>query len=754
MPIARFARTLFAAICLLFVGPALASASLIVNTTADEPDQVPGGTCNTAAGKCSLRAAIEVSNLIGTGETIFFSEAEFQGQMADTISLSTPLPAITAPASIAAEICPTAAGVNGPCAGIDGPSGQAALKIEAGESAVMNLAITGAQTGIFLSAGPDELIAQGNWIGVKLDGSAGANGTGIFLDPESNKSRIGGVEAVQRNVISNNSVNGLQISGADKTKILGNYFGVDPAGTAAAPNGKSIEITDTTGEPAFKANDNVIGTTVEGSSYPCDHGCNLISGSAIGIDLNGNGSGLNEAPASGPTTIAGNFLGTNAAGNGPFPAATTYHILAGGADNVLIGGGGKYSGAANYISGGTYGIYAEGGADLLVQGNWIGYAASGVQVTPPSTAGIFSYAGGLPGVGDRPVFADNWIRMVEGSGLEQVFGLAKVTENFFQGGLNNILTRGSGVNGALIEKNEFTESQAAAIQLRSDENKLLGNRFVNSGGAAIEVASVNLGFGFPLVTGNLIGGLLPGQENTILLSAGNPIKVLGTEEGQNEIGRNVGEKNGGAFIDLVAAVGGEAGPAEGIQPPALTTARQNEAKGTSLPGAKVRVFRRATPDPGGISAFLGEAVASGSGEWAVAYPESIPGGALVTATQTNTLGGTSELSSTVTTVADPVVCPGGPGCPPPTPPDTTKPKVTIKKAPKAKSTSTTAKFKFVSNESGSKFKCKLDKKAFANCKSPKTYKKLKPGKHVFKVKATDAAGNVSAVVTRKFTVVE
>jgi hypothetical protein len=86
--------------------------------------------------------------------------------------------------------------------------------------------------------------------------------------------------------------------------------------------------------------------------------------------------------------------------------------------------------------------------------------------------------------------------------------------------------------------------------------------------------------------------------------------------------------------------------------------------------------------------------------------------------------------------------------------DTTKPIVTIKKAPKAKSTATTAKFKFVSNESGSTFQCKLDKKAFAKCKSPKTYKKLKLGKHVFKVKATDAAGNVSAVLTRKFTVLE
>ena len=60
-------------------------------------------------------------------------------------------------------------------------------------------------------------------------------------------------------------------------------------------------------------------------------------------------------------------------------------------------------------------------------------------------------------------------------------------------------------------------------------------------------------------------------------------------------------------------------------------------------------------------------------------------------------------------------------------PDTTAPKVTITKAPKAKSTSTTAKFKFKANEAGSNFQCKLDKGKFKNCRSPKTYKKLKPG---------------------------
>jgi hypothetical protein len=42
----------------------------------------------------------------------------------------------------------------------------------------------------------------------------------------------------------------------------------------------------------------------------------------------------------------------------------------------------------------------------------------------------------------------------------------------------------------------------------------------------------------------------------------------------------------------------------------------------------------------------------------------------------------------------------------------------------------------------STFLCKLDKKAFATCRSPKTYKNLKPGKHKFQVKARDMTGEL------------
>jgi hypothetical protein len=48
------------------------------------------------------------------------------------------------------------------------------------------------------------------------------------------------------------------------------------------------------------------------------------------------------------------------------------------------------------------------------------------------------------------------------------------------------------------------------------------------------------------------------------------------------------------------------------------------------------------------------------------------------------------------------------------------------------------------------FKCKLDKGKLKPCRSPKTYKKLKPGKHKVFVQATDSVGNVGKTAKKSF----
>ena len=78
------------------------------------------------------------------------------------------------------------------------------------------------------------------------------------------------------------------------------------------------------------------------------------------------------------------------------------------------------------------------------------------------------------------------------------------------------------------------------------------------------------------------------------------------------------------------------------------------------------------------------------------------------------------------------------------PADTDPPETSFGKAPKGKLKKPKTTIEFSSDEAGSTFQCKLDKKPSAACTSPHKLKKLKPGKHTFSVFATDRAGNADA----------
>ncbi len=81
--------------------------------------------------------------------------------------------------------------------------------------------------------------------------------------------------------------------------------------------------------------------------------------------------------------------------------------------------------------------------------------------------------------------------------------------------------------------------------------------------------------------------------------------------------------------------------------------------------------------------------------------------------------------------------------------DTKAPNATIGKGPAKSTKSKQATFRFSSTESGSTFKCKLDKGAWRSCKSPKTYRSLKKGSHTFQVAATDKAGNADKTPAKR-----
>jgi len=747
----RVALTLLAALFLLGF-PAVASATeYLVNTKADEPDKAPGAPCETNAGVgvCSLRAAIEVANSTpAVADKIFF--LSFTGKLSDTITISTPFATITSPLEINGGTCSTAAGPIGPCVGISGPNGSTAFTVTAESSAIRGLAIATASTGIRVEA--KKFTATSDWFGVNLDGGLGAPGTfGIAVSPNADEATIGGTAVGDLRNVFANSGTGLQLRGASKATVQGNYFGVKPDGVTAAANTRNLVVADSTGPlpDGTPAKNNLIGAAVGSAgaeTAACDNGCNVFAGTPSGAAVNLEGSdAFEEKAATGPTTISGNFVGLDATGTGELPA-TGYGILAGGADHVTIGGPGE--GAANYLVGGSEAIFSgSDGDDFLALGNSIGFKTNGTAATAPAGKGIYVLA---LTVTEEPEIDTNEIRMSGGVGIETRFSVGRVIDNDVEGGETGIVFGVGG--GGLIAGNTVKGSSAAGILIESSNNDVRNNTVLSAGAAGIAVKPPA---GITPTTGNLIGSDEEGEGNTIEGSAGAAIEIFeeaGEPGSWTEIARNDGSGNGGLFIHLKPNAN------EGVLPPAISAATKTSVEGSGAEeNATIRVFRKASSEAGELQSFLGETQADGSGNWKLTY--SVPGGTIVAATQTKETGATSELS-TATVPADPsdpckdALPPAQCAAPPPPAPaaDTTAPTAKITKAPKAKSTSTTAKFKFSSNEAGSRFECKLDKGKFKNCKSPKTYKKLKLGKHVFKVRAIDKAGNVGKAVKRKFTV--
>lgn len=738
----RAALALLAALFVLVL-PATASAEVTIDSVADEPDAVAGGACATAAGKCTVRAAIEVTNLAGTAQDVFFS-SEFNGQLSDTVVLTSPLPAIKAPILLDAGRCSL-----NPCAGVSGPTGTFGVTVEADGVTIRNLSITGALVGINVINKSESFTAARNWIGVKLDGTAGPNNTGLFIGPGSD-----GATIWERNVIAGNNTDGVKnegidIEGASNAVIRDNYFGVAPDGTTRMENGTNIEITDSTTGGGFAAEDNEIGATIEGApliSEACDGGCNVISGASKGIDLNG--FEASEAPASGPTIIHGNYIGLDAAGSSAV-VNSEHGISASEADQLTVGG--LAPTGKNYLAGGGIGIVADGDK-VKVLGNAIGVAPDGSDLPAPETAGVFAAASG---VSEEPSIENNEIRMDDGVGIDAWFDTGRVVGNHLEGGSSGIWTRfGSG--GGLIAGNEIESPTDYGILVESPDNEVRANTIADSAGVGIGVTNPP---GIAM-NGGLIGGDTAEKENVIEGSKGAAIEILeeATEPGSTtEIARNRGSDNGGLFIDLVA------GANEGILPPAFSAAIQSKAEGTAEPGATVRVFRKASTELGELQSTLAETTADGSGSWKVSYP-TVPTGTAVGATQTSLAGGTSELSL-ATTTADPKVDPCKDALPAAmcirdkglivdpvcafTRGKCRWPETMITRGPKAKTSATTVKFRFTSDMPGSTFECKLDKKPFRECRSPRRYKGLKPGKHVFKVRATDIEGRVDPVPAKK-----
>src|SRR5205807_2610290 len=89
-----------------------------------------------------------------------------------------------------------------------------------------------------LNTGTTNNVVQGNFIGTDVNGtSALDNGNGVEVRSGAQNNTIGGTATGAGNVISGNSGSGIAVTGGSGTSILGNFIGLNAAGTQGIANG-------------------------------------------------------------------------------------------------------------------------------------------------------------------------------------------------------------------------------------------------------------------------------------------------------------------------------------------------------------------------------------------------------------------------------------------------------------------------------------------------------------------------------------
>jgi parallel beta-helix repeat protein len=469
-------------------------------------------------------------------------------------------------------------------------------------------------------------------------------------------------------------------NGNDNT-VTANYLGTDPTGTIVRANGTGITVNST---------GNVIGGT-----SPADR--NVISGNGSGIQFN-----------AGPSTVIGNYIGTDPTGtvavpngNGVLISTSTGNIVGGTTGTTP---GGPCTGACNLVSGNTgFGVDISQGTNAIVKGNYIGVDVSGTLPLGNGNSGVALLSGGGSQVGgsaagEGNVISDNFIGIVfnssPGNTVQGNFvgtnaaGTAAIP-NSFGGIILSNLSGGSTIGGAT--------GVTAGGPCTGACNLVSGNTGIGigigvggsaNGGAANVVEGNRVGVqadgvsplgnatdGIQIGQGEsqtTVGGTDPNAGNVVAYNGGSGIHVVDSDE--NAIRSNLVWSNGGLGIDLepsgvTANDPGDAdtGSNQKQNFPILTSITILAPQGT---GTRIQGILHSAPSTTYDLDFFsndvcipfphefleakrflgaGQVTTNGSGAAAidVTVPATIQAGEHVTATATDPAGNTSELSQRI-----------------------------------------------------------------------------------------------------------
>ncbi len=310
--------------------------------------------------------------------------------------------------------------------------------------------ISGNSFGLSIADGSGNQVL-GNYIGTDVTGNAAlANHEGVAVG-YSTDNTIGGTVSAARNIISGNTLVGVDLGGYDN-QVLGNYIGTNAAGNAALANGDGISV-------AYSLN--TVGGTVSGAG-------NVISGNGrYGINVTAT-----------RTTMQGNYIGTDPTGT---------KAISNGFQGVCVTGsnstiGGTSSAARNIISGNSGDGVFIGTSGVAVQGNYIGTDVTGTKAIANSVG-------------------------VEVSGANSTIGgTATSARNVISGNTSYGMLIDDLISGVLVQGNDIGTDVTGADNLGN------GNYGISSAGANNTIGG-SVANAANIIVNNLKGGVYVASYN-------------------------------------------------------------------------------------------------------------------------------------------------------------------------------------------------------------------------------------------------
>ena len=639
-----------AAVILFLPASALGSSPIVVTNTSD-------------SGAGSLRQAILDANASGSPSSIVFNipttDPGFNGRWF-TIRPTLPLPNITQDGtSIDGSTEAVFAGdtnPSGPEVELNGSlaPGAAGLELLSSGNRINDLVVDGfvgpGADGIGIIGSGSNNVVTGSYIGLDPTGSmaVGNNqGVGIYAGTGN---RIGGTTAAERNVISGNAFNGIEIL-TNGNVVEGNYVGTDASGTGAIGNGQEgIGLEESAGENVIGGSSPGAGNVSSGNAH-CGvwvaGSGNLVQGNYLGTDVTGtmllgnaqDGVSVGRNSVVGENRIIGNLAAGN--GNGVALRSSNDNVVQGNrlerntmsgltvtllfaghtSTGNLLGGAGP--GEGNLVSGNGQGIAVMNAAQTTIEGNLVGTDASGNAAFGNRSDGI-----------DVNASTDTLIG-----------GTTDLARNVVSGNHGTGITIATGSTGTVVRGNYVGTDKTGSSAVPNAGNGIAfwggasGNSIGGSAAGAGNVIAWNEAAGVVVQdgTGNAISG------NSIFSNAGLGIDLGGNSVTQNDPGdSDAGPNNLQNFPVLASAdvVAGRLVVQGTIDTPSPQT-------------VVIELFANAVPTPGGDpsghgegAVFLGTATPNASGSFTVPLP-AVASGTLISATATDAAGNTSEFAQDV-----------------------------------------------------------------------------------------------------------